>query len=378
MKKIRIGIIFGGKSSEKEVSLNSGRNIYNVMDRGRFEPIPLFMDAQAQFWKLPIQLVVQNTTEDIAARLAEAQRVRFEDLKTIIDLAFPITFGSYGEDGCLQGLLTLLGIPYIGSDVLAAALGQDKSMQRVLMAHQSTINIPPYIVITSTQIQSSPNLAEQIIALFGLPLVVKPARGGSTIGVEIVDSTGQWGAAVSSALQHDNRIVIEPWITGLEFSCVVMETANGPQALQPTETVHQDRLFSYHEKYMPGAANKITPARVSAARLQEVQHMCVDVFTTLGFKGYARIDGFVLTKELSIQPSTSKIQDLKFYVPAPYPAETILITDPNVYSGMAPSSWAFHQAAHEEWGPTEFMTKLIETTNFKPETRNPKPETISK
>ena len=356
--KQRVGIIFGGKSAEKEVSLNSGRNIFNIMDRARFDPTPIFMDSRAQFWKLPIQLIVQNTTEDIEGRLNEAQRIRYEELKTSINLAFPITFGSYGEDGCLQGLLKLLGIPFVGSDVLGAALGQDKPTQRLLLRGRSTINTPPSLIFTRSQLQAADTtILDSAVKLFGFPLVLKPARGGSTIGVSIVDAKEQWDAAVQSTLAHDDRIVVEPWIDGLEFSCVVIETAEGPKALTPTETVHNDRVFSYHEKYMPGAANKITPARVTPEQLGAIQQMCVETFVTLGLRGYARIDGFVLKREIRI-PGDKEIR-------ATYPVGTILITDPNVYSGMAPSSWAFHQAAQEDWAPTEFITKLIETVGLK-------------
>ncbi len=350
-KKQRIGIFLGGRSAEKEVSLNSGRNIFNSMDRRAFEPIPLFVDSQSRIWKLPIQLIVQNTTKDIETRLGEAERVSYEQLKDLIDIAFPITFGSYGEDGCLQGLLSLLGIPFVGSPVLAAALGQDKVMQRLLLSQEKNINVPPYIVLSRSDLGDATNSTkhrDDSIARFGLPLVAKPARGGSTIGVSMIESANDWTTAIEEALKYDTQVVIEPWLDGLEFSCVVMEDTSGVRALTPTETVHADRVFTYNEKYMPGASNKITPARVSPEQLTAIQAMCVATFTTLGFRGYARIDGFVLQKEVKN-----------------YPTGTILITDPNVFSGMAPSSWTFHQAAQEGWDPRMWITKLIETVTFK-------------
>ena len=344
-KKQRIGILFGGRSAEKEVSLNSGRNIFNIMDRSRFEPIPLFIDAHSRIWKLPIQLIVQNTTKDIEARLAEAERVSYEQLQECIDIAFPVTFGSYGEDGCLQGLLHLLGIPFVGSSVLAAALGQDKAMQRILLGQEKNINLPPYVVLSQAQLKNTTDSLrhrDEVISRFALPLVAKPSRGGSTIGVSMIEHADDWTKAIEEALKYDTRVVIEPWLDGLEFSCVVVEDTTGIRALTPTETVHADRVFTYNEKYMPGASNKITPARVNADQLVAIQAMCVATFKTLGFRGYARIDGFVLRND-----------------------GTILITDPNVFSGMAPSSWTFHQAAHENWGPTQWITKLIETVSLK-------------
>ncbi len=350
-KKQRVGILMGGRSAEKEVSLNSGRNIFNSMDRRAFEPIPLFIDYQSRIWKLPIQLVVQNTTKDIEARLGEAERISYEQLVRCIDIAFPITFGSFGEDGCLQGLLTLLGIPFVGSPVLSAALGQDKAMQRVLLQQEKNINVPPYVVYSNKDLYTPEVLIkrrDEVLARFPLPLVAKPARGGSTIGVSVIEHADDWTSAIEEALRYDTRVVIEPWLDGLEFSCIVLEDKNGARALTPTETVHADRLFSYNEKYMPGASNKVTPARVTPDELSSIQAMCVATFNVLGFRGYARIDGFVLRKEM-----------------LHYPVGTILITDPNVYSGMAPSSWTFHQAAHEGWDPRGWITKLIETVAYR-------------
>ncbi len=336
MAKQRIGVIVGGLSNEREVSLNSGRHIYNIVDRARFDPIPLFLDSQARFWLLPLPLIVQNTTKDIEARLSEAQRIPYETLSTIIDVAFPITFGAYGEDGCLQGLLSLLKIPFVGSDVLAAALGQDKAMQRVLLRQNPTINIPPFVVVDRADTpQEFP---------FPYPVVLKPARGGSSLGVEVVYTPEDFITALKRVLSYDGRAIIEPMIHGLEFSCIVLEENDAPRALTPTETEHTQEIFTYNEKYMPGGSNKITPARVEPDVLTTIQTMCVETFRTLGFRGYARIDGFVLHEEIKN-----------------YPIGTILITDPNVYSGMSPSSWTFHQAAHENWTPTEFITKLIET-----------------
>src|SRR4030042_4099745 len=154
MKKLRVGVILGGMSSEREVSLNSGRNVYDNLDREAFDPKAVFMDGLGRLWVIPWQLISQNTTTDITERLEkEARRVSYEGLKDEIDFAFISLHGKFGEDGCLQGLLELLGIPYTGPGVLASALGMDEHIQqRILQA--SGIGVPESVLIHETEWQN--------------------------------------------------------------------------------------------------------------------------------------------------------------------------------------------------------------------------------
>ncbi|MCJ7667261.1 MAG: hypothetical protein MUP04_03075, partial [Anaerolineae bacterium] len=135
---MRVGVVFGGASSEREASLASGRQVYMHLNRQKYIPIPIFVDTDNRFWELPKKLTVQNTTSDIIVRLEkEAKRIAYEELKSLIDFAFIALHGKYGDDGYIQGLLELMGIPYTGSGVLASALCMDKPMaHRVLKASQ--------------------------------------------------------------------------------------------------------------------------------------------------------------------------------------------------------------------------------------------------
>lgn len=359
MSKLRVGVIFGGKSAEKEVSLNSGRHVFHILDRSRFEPMAIFMDSKARLWNIPLTLVLQNTTTDIETRLTEAERLQYELLKERIDVAFLTTFGKYGEDGCLQGLLELVGVPYTGSGVLGAALGSDKAMQRVLLCQNAKINIPPYVVVPRSLDSARDDGKGNPLTGSGtiqFPVVVKPTREGSTIGVTVVHKPEELQPALEMALQYDTAAVVEPYLHGLEFSCVVLD-GNPPRALPPTETLHKSEIFSYHDKYMPGSSQKITPARLLTEKLAEVQTMCVETFQTLGMRGYARIDGFVLSEQLETPNNElpyARSRDV-------YPAGTVLITDPNVFSGMAPSSWTFHQAAAVDMTPTQLLTRIVDS-----------------
>lgn len=155
MKRLRIGVILGGMSSEREVSLNSGRNVYDNLDPEYYEGIPVFMDGEGGLWVIPWQLVSQNTTVDITEHLRkEARRISYESLKEEIDFAFISLHGKYGDDGCIQGLLELLAIPYTGPGVQASALGMDKHLQQKVL-RASGIGVPESMVVREQSWQTS-------------------------------------------------------------------------------------------------------------------------------------------------------------------------------------------------------------------------------
>ncbi|MEO8083854.1 MAG: hypothetical protein ABI780_08535 [Ardenticatenales bacterium] len=323
----RVGVILGGRSSEREVSLASGRQVVFNLDRARFAAIPLFMDHRGWLWRLPAKLVVQNTCADVETRLAaDAERVPLEALPAEIDIAFVALHGKYGDDGCIQGVLELAGVPYTGSGVLAAALSLDKPMaHRLLAAHGFAV--PREIVVAADDWAADRDgWIGRVAAAVGQPAVVLPVREGSSIGVSVVadieDPTTGLAAAIDEALRWDTAVLVEEYLDGLEFSVIVLGAADGgAEALLPTETVSPNPFMTYDDKYMPGRSQKITPARVDAATLIRIQREAERLFVAFGFKGYARLDGFLMTDG------------------------RLLFTDPNSTSGMAPSSFMFHQAA---------------------------------
>lgn len=334
-----MGVVFGGRSSEREVSLVGGRHVYQMLDRERCQPVAVYWDTSGSFWEIPETLVIRNTTKEIEERLnAQALgRIAFENLSSKIDIAFLVTHGKYGDDGCLQGLLELMHLPYTGSGVLAAALGMDKIMSRKLMRQIAGINLPEYTTIGYHRWMSDQTAIIEKMASFGFPAVIKPAREGSTFGVSVARDRDSLAAALEAAFAFDNNILIERYIKGKEFSCIVIGNDN-PEAFVPTETEHQSEIFTYEEKYLPGGSNKITPIRVSEECIAEIQRQAVLTYRALGFAGYARIDGFVT-------------QD-----------ERVIITDPNgaASTGMGPSSWTFHQAAAAGFTIPDFLHHLIE------------------
>jgi D-alanine-D-alanine ligase len=338
MDKLRVGIIFGGMSSEKEVSLNSGRNVYDNMDREHYEPVPLFMEPGGRLWVLPWQLISQNTTTDISERLAtEAERIVYEDLRKRIDVAFIALHGKYGDDGCIQGLLELMNIPYTGPGILASAVGMDKNIQQKILRAEG-LGVPRSTVVGEVEWRENAEAVRKSLAgQFGLPLVTKPVREGSSIGVTVVRKTGDLDAAMASALEWDRTVLVEEYLDGTEFSSIVLEDEGEPRPLSLTEIHPQSEFFTYDDKYMPGRCRKFTPPKTIPKEVAEkIKIDVVRAYKALGFRCYGRIDGFVLKDG------------------------RVLITDPNSSSGMAPSSFFFEQAAEQGMLPGMIVTKLIE------------------
>jgi len=316
--------------------LASGRQVCAHLNPAKYAAIPLFMDLEARLWHIPQKLLIQNTTKDIIARLdEEATRIHYEQLCSLIDFAFVALHGKYGDDGCVQGVLELLGIPYTGSGVLASAVCMDKHMaHRVLK--QAGVEVARELLVEDLDWEEDPQgIRDQISEVVGLPCVIKPDREGSSIGVSVVNEEGQIDDALREAFAWDNLALVEERLEGLEFSCIVLGN-DELQPLVPTETATTNEYLTYEDKYMPGQSQKITPARVSKELLKKIQEEVVKAYRALGMMNYGRIDGFLVE------------------------GDRVLITDPNTSSGMNPSSFLFHQAADVGLNPMMLFDRMIE------------------
>jgi D-alanine-D-alanine ligase len=338
MDKLRVGVILGGMSSEREVSLNSGRNVFDNLDREMYDPKAVFMDGRGGLWVIPWQLISQNTTTDITERLEkEARRISYEEIKEEIDFAFISLHGKFGEDGCLQGLLELLGIPYTGPGVLASALGMDKHIQqRILQA--AGIGVPESVLVREEDWRNDrEGVTKLLMNRFDLPCFTKPPREGSSIGVTLVRDDASLVSGIEEALKWDRSVLVEEFLDGTEFSAIILEEDGEPHALELTEIYPQSDYFTYDDKYMPGRCRKFTPPKNIAPDIVEaIKQEAVRAFRALGFRSYGRIDGFYLKDG------------------------RIFITDPNSSSGMAPSSFFFEQAACSGMLPAMIISRLIE------------------
>jgi len=320
--KLKVGVIMGGVSSEKEVSLESGRNIFSKFDRSKYEPIPIFMDSEAAFWEIPLKLLMRNSTRDIEEDLAaEATQIPYEVLKSRVDLVCLGLHGKYGEDGCIQGLLELLRIPYTGSGVLASALGMDKWTGRKILSI-SGIDVPRTLPVFKRQWNSGARatILEEISAGIGFPCVVKPIREGCSTAVTKVVSPDDIPAALDDAFIWDDTALVEEFLTGMEVTCGVIGNDH-PEALTPSETIPTAAILSLEDKFLYGQGENKTPARLPEETLRKIKEVAVATFRSLDLKGYARIDLFVT------------------------PEGRVVVLEPNTLPGMTPSTVLFHQAA---------------------------------
>jgi D-alanine-D-alanine ligase len=342
----------GGKSIEREVSLNSGRTVCDHLDTLRYLVVPVFQTAQGHLYILPGHFVHRGKISDFERRLErEAQRTSWDELKTLIDFAYIALHGRYGEDGIVQGFLELLGIPYLGSKVLASALGMDKVIQKDFLRAAGVL-VPRDIVVAEWQVAiavrdpDSALLCERLRDnKIDFPVIVKPSGEGSSLGVSKVHETGQLAKAVKRAAGattgKTQSVLVEECIEGLEFSCIVITDRESGDfmALPPTEIVVEDArtIFEYDQKYMPGRATKYTPARCSHDALEDIKRTSLAVMRALGLTNIGRVDGFLT------------------------PDNQIVIVDPNSLSGMGPASHVFLQAAEIDMTHTDIINHLIET-----------------
>ncbi|HOZ86138.1 MAG TPA: D-alanine--D-alanine ligase [Bacteroidia bacterium] len=453
-KKIRVGIIFGGQSKEREISFAGGRTVYDNLNKSLFDVVPVFVDSFGNFIELNWEFIYKGTIRDFyppveflppADASSEQQfqlyaenlgalnqneqdaliqkigkKLSIAELKNKIDFAFLCLHGPYGEDGRIQGLFEFNHIPYSGSGILASSIGINKAVQKAMMITHG-FNSPAYITIDRNAWLSGKagKVFETVKEKIGFPCVVKPANQGSSIGISILNQTNdeekdrlglmsavekalftrwvdarEWLALspeqkfnyiksladiregigmplvisqpaelnrpvfydpsellkyldahlktegfVLESLDGESTVLIEGFIEGKEFSCIVLEDEQGKAiALPPTEIKKGKELFDYRSKYLPGLSRKITPIDLPDAQINDIREACEKLFYDLHFDVYARIDGF-LSKD-----------------------GRIFLNDPNTTSGMMPSSFFFHQAAEIGLNPSQFLTFIVRTS----------------
>lgn len=325
-QKIRIGLLFGGRTGEHEVSLQSAKSIYDALDKERYDIVPIGIDKQGQ-WRLgsgahfllntenPRLIKLNDSTKPVTAVITNNQTELIETSTHTsqgkIDIFFSIIHGTYGEDGSLQGLFEILGTPYVGAGVLGSAIGMDKDvMKRLLIA--GGLPVARYRAL-SARLAAEPNNQHKIIEELGLPLFVKPANAGSSVGITKVKNTQDLSAAVVVASHYDTKIIFEEAVTGRELECAVLGNQH-PEASLAGEIVPTHEFYSYEAKYIDehGAALTI-PANISKETLNELQTLAVQAFQILECAGMARVDFFLksngelIVNEINTLPGFTKI-----------------------------------------------------------------------
>ncbi len=261
--KIRVALVMGGRSSEREVSLASGSEVLAHIDRDRYS------------------VAVYDPAKDLG-RLAEDAAG--------LDLAFLALHGPFGEDGTMQGFCEMISLPYTGSGVLSSALAMDKEAAKRVY-RQAGLPVAPDLVVAKAPATELANLAARAFQALGSPVVVKPLRQGSSVGLSIVESEGELVTALTRVFDLDGAALLEKYLPGREMTCGVVGNQR-LTALPPIEIIPADghRFFDYSAKYEPGQAREICPAPVSAALTAEVQRLAVAAHQALGCRGLSRSD----------------------------------------------------------------------------------------
>lgn len=303
-KKIKVGILFGGKSAEHEVSLQSARNVADAINKSKYEVVLLGIDKTGK-WHLnndsskfllnsqnPKLIALNKENTNSVALVPQSDG--FLSLENSIsntqkiDVVFPILHGPFGEDGTVQGLLKLAGIPFVGAGVLGSAVGMDKDIMKRLL-RDAGLPVGKFLVLREGEKLSFKTASETL----GLPFFVKPANMGSSIGVSKVSKRSQFTAAIEEAFTFDRKILIEEAIVGREIECSVLGNDN-PIVSVPGEILVHDEFYSYDAKYIDehGATLQI-PAKVSKSEIKKVQKLAIATFKALSCEGLGRVDFFL-------------------------------------------------------------------------------------
>ncbi len=324
MKRLRIGVIYGGRSGEHEISIASAAAVVSNLDRDRYEAVPLYVDRDGR-WTIPDRPPIAASAAEVIGRarangarsqlrggreaylvpypspenLIAIDRDRLSGVETghdqatitglSLDVVFPVLHGPYGEDGTIQGLLELANIPYVGAGVLASSVGMDKAMMKVLFQTRG-LPIVNHVVVRSADWSAERDRIRRALAN-GLkyPMFVKPVNLGSSVGVSKVKTLAELDAAMDLAAQFDRRIIIEAAVPhAREIECSVIGNDH-PEASIPGEILPSREFYDYEAKYLDESEVRV-PAPLSAAQTNEVRRLAVESFVAIDGSGMARVD----------------------------------------------------------------------------------------
>ncbi|WP_431680675.1 D-alanine--D-alanine ligase family protein [Kitasatospora sp. KL5] len=316
--KPRVAIVFGGRSSEHGISVVTAASVLRAIDRSKYEVLPIGITHEGRWalvgdepsrmaitdGKLPdVAQVAEHVEGQVALPLAPGNRevVLSEPGSTPkvlgeVDVVLPLLHGPWGEDGTLQGMLELSGVPYVGSGVLASAVGMDKEFtKRVLASHG--IGVGDWTVVRPREWETEEGraAARERIAALGLPLFVKPCRAGSSMGISKVKDLADLDAAIEEARSHDPKVIVEKGVEGREIECAVLEFEDGPRASLPAEVLvgGDFEFYDFEAKYIDSSDVEI-PAKLTTEETAEIRRQAVAAFEALGCEGLARVDFFLL------------------------------------------------------------------------------------
>src|SRR5829696_5049041 len=292
--RIRLAVLYGGRSAEHQVSVVSARSVMEALDPGRFEVVPIAITRDGA-WMLPDRSPLELTAADGALPEVEAAgralSVRPQEGVGGVDVVFPILHGPFGEDGTVQGLFELADLPYVGSGVLASALAMDKAMAKVVLA-QAGLPQAPYLVVPERDWRADPDrVAAEVAGRLAYPVFTKPARLGSSIGISKVKSPAGLADGLAAAFAHDPKALVEQGVTARELECGVLGN-DAPEASVVGEVVPGHEFYDFDAKYLDESLKLEIPAPVPAAVRDRVRELSLRAFQALDCEGFARVDFF--------------------------------------------------------------------------------------
>jgi D-alanine-D-alanine ligase len=331
--RVAVALLFGGRSSEHSISCATAAGVLEAIDRARYDVIPIGITHEGAFTLQPddaarfaLNAEKLPEVEDNGSRILWPDSAATRELTVVdadgarrslgeVDIVFPILHGPWGEDGTLQGLLELVGLPYVGSGVLASALGMDKHFTKTVL-QQAGIPVAPWRTVSAYEWRTDPEAVRDAAQPLGLPAFVKPARAGSSVGVTKITDWAGLDAAMATALAEDDRVLIESMVTGREVEIAVLGGRPGEPARASVagEIVISGRdFYDFAAKYLdaPGI-DLVCPADLTDAQLAEMQELGVRAFDAIGGEGLARVDFFLtadgfVVNEINTMPGFTPI-----------------------------------------------------------------------
>jgi D-alanine-D-alanine ligase len=337
VKKLRVGVIYGGRSGEHEVSLASAAAVFQNLDRTRYEAVAIRIEQDGR-WVLPehppllvsaaavIEAAKQRATEDAPEThlvahpggdtLLTIDRTRPQPVVAglTLDVVFPVLHGPYGEDGTVQGLLELANVPYIGAGVLASSVGMDKGVMKLVFAARGLPICDYEVVLKRDWRRDERGILDAVVTRLGFPLFVKPANLGSSVGISKAKHAAELRTAINVAAEFDRRIVIEAAVPQAREIEVAVLGNDDPEASVPGEIIPSREFYDFEAKYIDDSSKTLIPAPLTEAQTREVRGLAVAAFKAIDGAGMARVDfllagdsGVIYVNEINTIPGFTTI-----------------------------------------------------------------------
>ena len=294
-QKIKISLLFGGRSAEHEVSLVSAASIYNNLDKKKYEITSIYINKEGNWRIVDSPLLSPPDLKEglFSSFIPWAKKSTSKAIEA--DIYFPVLHGPYGEDGTIQGLFEIADVPYVGATVLASAVGMDKAVAKTLHKARNLPVVKHIIVLEKDWIEQRESILAKIRNEIHLPIFVKPAKMGSSVGITKNKDFAQTESALQTAFQYDRKILVEQGIQGRELECSVLGNDN-PKASLPGEIIPCREFYDYSDKYIEGKTSFGIPAGLASGITKEIQRLSIEAYKAIDCSGMARVDFFLEEK----------------------------------------------------------------------------------